>query len=499
MSTVKKTHWLRTTLCVLLACGIAGLALTAVLFHTDPDETTTAFADIQFSFEDAARGIGPNGYPFSVEEIRSEAVITSALEAAGLTDRYTAEKVRPSISVNGSYPENILSQMTRQTSLLDAASSQTVAASEYHPTTYTVTLSHDFDPSISRQDLVALLSGLMTAYRDYFARTSAMGISTASIDQDLSSYDYPQALSILSTQIEQTSAYSAEMGEKEQELMVNGQAFRDIGVQLNNLVSTDITRMNGLISTYALTKDANRLRVQYEYEIKRLTIEMEKKKDQLKKLEQLIDSYNKSISYVTTESSLVEIPSSSSSTYDRLTQAKKTVSEQIADNATEIAQYQLRLDDLNMAEQKKTNTETAQQPEAEAAPESAASGETAQTDTETAAENTAENATQPEASAIENVDISAQMAALNRGVNRLQARQRVITNQFNSLIKAYNDQEINEGTVSVSEIEYESPFLISGAFVKRTIKVAGPICVLGLMVCLVLIIISRLKEEKASR
>ena len=494
MSTVKKTHWLRTTLCVLLACGIAGLALAVVLFHTDSNETI-AYASIQFSFEDAANGIGPNGYPFSAEEIRSEAVITSALEAAGMADRYTAEMIRPSISVNGSYPENILSQMTRQTSLLDAASSQTVAASEYHPTTYTITLSHDFDPSISRQDLTALLSSLMTAYREYFTQTSSMGTSTASIDQDLSTYDYSQALAVLSTQIEQTSAYSAEMSEKEQELMVNGQAFRDIGVQLNNLVNTDINRMNGLISTYALTKDANRLRVQYEYEIKRLTIEMEKKKDQLKKLEQLIDSYNKSISYVTTESSLVEIPSSSSSTYDQLTEAKKTISAQIADNATEIAQYQLRLNDLTAAEQKKEPTETAQQPETEAAAETAASAE----ETAEQAETAAETETQTETAAIENVDISAQMAALNRGVNRLQARQRVITNQFNSLIKAYNEQEINEGTVAVSTIKYEAPSLISGAFVKKAIKVAAPICVLGLMACLVLIIISRLKEEKASR
>lgn len=494
MSTVKKTHWLRTTLCVLLACGIVGAALSAILFHRDPD-ATMASANIQFSFADAAKGIGPNGYPFSVEEIRSEAVISQALEAAGMADRYAAEKIRPSISVNGSYPENILSQMTRQTSLLDASMSQTVAAAEYHPTTYTITLTNDFDHTISRQDLVALLSSLLTVYRDHFVQTSSMGISTASIDRDLSGYDYPQVLSILSTQIEQTSAYAAEMSEKEQELSLNGLTFRDIGVQLNNLVSTDISRMNGLISTYALTKDAVRLRVQYEYEIKRLTIEMEKKKDQLKKLEQLIDSYDKSIAYVTTESALVEIPSSSSLTYDQLIEGRKLISEQIADNATEIAQYQLRLNDLTAAEQKKEQSETAQQPETEAAPETTASAETTVANAEAAAETEA----QSETAAIENVDISAQMASLNRGVNRLQARQRVITNQFNSLIKAYNDQEINEGTVRLSAIKYENPTLLSGAFVKRTIKTAGPICALGMMVCMVLIIISRLKEEKASR
>ena len=38
--------------------------------------------------------------------------------------------------------------------------------------------------------------------------------------------------------------------------------------------------------------------------------------------------------------------------------------------------------------------------------------------------------------------------------------------------------------------------LLSGAFAKQTLKVAGPFCAVGFMMCLVLIIISRRKEEK---
>ena len=36
MKQAKKTNWLKTTILVILACGIVGLALTAILFFTKP-------------------------------------------------------------------------------------------------------------------------------------------------------------------------------------------------------------------------------------------------------------------------------------------------------------------------------------------------------------------------------------------------------------------------------------------------------------------------------
>ena len=55
MKTMKKTHWLRNTLIVLIACGLAGTILAAVQFSSDGGRTN-ASASIRFSFDGAAEG-----------------------------------------------------------------------------------------------------------------------------------------------------------------------------------------------------------------------------------------------------------------------------------------------------------------------------------------------------------------------------------------------------------------------------------------------------------
>ena len=77
-----KTHWLRNTIIVLLVCGVAGMVLAAVQFSLHPDRTS-ASASLQFSYDSAADGNGPNGNPFTVAALSSDEVLEAALEASG--------------------------------------------------------------------------------------------------------------------------------------------------------------------------------------------------------------------------------------------------------------------------------------------------------------------------------------------------------------------------------------------------------------------------------
>ena len=57
--------------------------------------------------------------------------------------------------------------------------------------------------------------------------------------------------------------------------------------------------------------------------------------------------------------------------------------------------------------------------------------------------------------------------------------------------------EVNEWTVSAATVKYYIPKILSGVFRVKALKTAGSICAVGFMVCMVLLIISRKKEEKA--
>ena len=70
--------------------------------------------------------------------------------------------------------------------------------------------------------------------------------------------------------------------------------------------------------------------------------------------------------------------------------------------------------------------------------------------------------------------------------------------EFRAMLESFNAQQLNDLTISISGLTYKAPKILSGAFIKLVIKTAGPIVALGFMVCMVLIVISRKKEEKKS-
>ena len=89
-----------------------------------------------------------------------------------------------------------------------------------------------------------------------------------------------------------------------------------------------------------------------------------------------------------------------------------------------------------------------------------------------------------------------QTAALEKSIDELVAKREAVMTDFAALIRLYNEQHINDLTVSTGTVKYNAPKILSGAFAKRALKTAGPICALGFIACLLVMIISRRKEEK---
>lgn len=492
MAGSNKTHWFRTTLCVLVACGILGTILSAVLFIRNPGRTSVS-ANIQFSFDGAADGIAPNGYGFDISAVSSDEVLNEAISAAGMADKYTADQLRQNIQATGVYPENIVQKMMSYESILDFNANRTLTISEYYPTQYRVELYNDFDKGISAANLRNLLTSVMEIYRVYFVRVYSAGAPVVEISYNLEDYDYPQRLTILSRLMEQAEGYALAMYEKEPTLMKNGQGFNDIAVRLNNLIETDIAKLNASITINALTKNTARLMTQYQYEIRNLNNQLARKKEQLTRLDDLIASYDKNeIIYLSTTDSLTKIDGNSSKTYDALVADRKGVADEITAINTQIATYQLMLSDLT-----RTQNNPAQTAETVAEETKSAGAK----DDETAEGETAEvlSMTQEEIEALAKAAEEAaarQTVALEKSLDDLLAKREAIMQDFVELIQLYNDRQINDLTVTVSAVTYYAPKILSGSFIVRTLKVAGPICAVGFMVCLVLLIISRTKEQK---
>ena len=76
MKNEKKSHWLRTTILVLVTCGIVGLILSAVLFFRDPHRENSK------DVTEIARLCDQHSIPFATNVATAEVLIR------GLKDGY---------------------------------------------------------------------------------------------------------------------------------------------------------------------------------------------------------------------------------------------------------------------------------------------------------------------------------------------------------------------------------------------------------------------------
>lgn len=476
MNTVKKTHWLLTTILVLIVCAAAGVALSAVRFLRDPGPTY-ASATMVLTFDGAAEGVAPNGVAFDLRDLDCDEVLSRALSAAGLEGTYTPEQIRSCLTVRGVYPDAMAEKVMRYESLLDFDSGRELTVGDYHPTTFNLTLTDGFDGSISKSQLTALLRGITDAYRDRFARIYAYGLSTDDTVFDLEEYDYPQQLEIIEGRLSAVSSYADALYKKAPAFRYQGVGFNDISVRLNMLIDNSLTRLSADLTINALTRDTERMLTQYQYKILDLGIRREKQTQELNSLDKLIASYEKNeIIYVSTADSLTKIDGNSSQTYDALVSRRKTVADGITKLSSSIANYELRISDLLQ------NTSALQGEAAEELPE----GE----------EPPAATGPTPEESAAAEQQLSAQRAALEESIRALVGDGDAVIGDFKRMLDSYNEQQINELTVSVTEPAYRTPSLVSGTFVLQAVKTAGPIAAIGFMVCMALIAISRRREER---
>lgn len=464
----KKTHWLRTTLIVLIACGIAGLVIAGITYQKDAGRTS-ASASIRFSFDGAAEGKAPNGYSFDVSGITGDEVLSAALEAAGLQEEYTTEQVRKNMTVTGVYPENIAEQMTKYVSLLDSSADMQAELSDYRATQYSVVLYNDFDQKLSAEQLTNLLDKILETYREYFFRVFSASLDMTTPIADLPEYDYAQQLEAISEAVTQQRRYAQEMAELAPDFLVQKKGFSDIVVRYQNL-DNDISRLNATITLNAVSRDRERLQKRYEMEIRSQTYQLNSLTDELKQIEAQVAAYEKEgIIYVSSGGSVRPVSSSGSDTYDKLVAARKEVTDSIASINAQIAMYQARLDDMaKSAGKTKVKTAADEEESADSVP------------------------------AMTEAEIEKLRDTVEAQIQALTAKKDAVEADFRTLLDAYAEREINEKTVYASEAKYAAPKLLSGAFIAQAVKTAGPICAVGFIVCMVLLVISRRKEEKAA-
>ena len=490
-------------LITLAVVGVCGLILTVILFNKDRNPSF-ATAKLQLSFDGAASGVGPDGYDFDLRELTADDILSKGLKNAGLDSRYTVDDVRKSLVVSGVYPNDMVGETMSYDSLLNFTASRTLTIDRFHPTTFEVKLYDTALKSISKAEQEKLLNEILAAFKTNFAVVHAEGVPSLGSEFTLSDYDYPQQMTIIEEQLSAMAGYAAEMYEKDPSFRYNNRGFNDVSVEVAKLLESDVERLNANITLSALTKDPERLLVQYEFEIRDMTSRLANQKKQQANLDALIDRYMKSdIVYIGAGDTVTRIDGNSSETYDALVDLRKEVAAKNTELSSKIAITKHKVDDI-LQQYKKGTTED-DETDADAGDgninagnkANAVNGTNANTDGDTPDDTPALTPEQiAEIAKQEEAEMQKKREAFEKEVVNLTAKRDKIMAGFAEMVKAWNDSRINDLTVSVSPSTYKGQSIISKAFVKKSIMTAGPFCMLALMGILVVVIVRNSRKAK---
>lgn len=514
---------------VTISCILIGIIVTLAVYLKDSGRVA-AVSSIMFTFEGAADGRTPDGQEFDISMLAEDTILEAAMEACNMKDKYTPDQLRSSLYIRGDYPEDIAGEILSFESLFDYEASKTFTHDGFHATRYTVALYNDFDRKISKNQLDQLLTTLLKTYGDTFKTQYGKTWKNDLLNLNLDDYDYIQQLTILKDQLEQAAGFAEELYLEEPGVITGGESFNDICIRMKNLANNEIPRLQAMVVMGGLSRDAERLLIQYEYEIEDLCIQLKYQSNRLNEVEQLLASYEKNdILYISSGEELTKIDGNSSQTYDALVAEKRDVADQITLIRSDISERLLSMQDILGDEagyseyfdkvysilMEQVGTEEGQQLIDETGLENPDAVDANGEDVE---ENPEENPDgenpdeeeNPDAEALPDENTTAsihkgrennaeQLATLEAEIRSLEEKIKTLENDFNNMLVAYNELHLNDETVSISKTQLVSKKLISGAFIKTGIKCAGPFVSIGIMICVVMVLLDMKKKEKKAK
>ncbi|MBQ6025562.1 MAG: hypothetical protein IJL20_08150 [Lachnospiraceae bacterium] len=421
-------------LSLIVIAGIIGVVIALVKYFGPDKIKRNSSVTIQFTYDGAAKNQTPTGEKFSIDGIKSDQVLNDAIASVGLASKYTADALRSSIVVKGQYPADVIDKIKDFNSLYNFGESRDVSINNYYPTTYSIVLYDDFDPSVSSSDMEKLIKAIGETYRNYFINNYIYSFNPEKIQEMLvlDNYDFAYRIRIIKLHLQEIKNYASEMYEKDKAFRSGSQSFNDIVIKCRNLENDAIGNIEAAVMTDVLSVSAARLRNQYEYEIKILENEKAHKNANLEELDGLIGSYElDGIMYLGSGDAMVKVERNSKETYEKLVDMKKELTERIVEIDSEIEKYKSFITDMDAA----------------------------------------------------SLSTEAKKTLVSGQIQNAYDKTVEIEKLFSDMIADYNATLVAEESVNVKENRFVSGKIFSTGFIAMAVKCAAPLCIIVMIIC----------------
>ena len=207
---------------------------------------------LSLDYEEAAKGLTPNGMRFNVFEIRSPEVMERLIDYAGLDGTITPDELSECVSVKATHDKNISGNVN------------------YISTSYVVRFTNKgFTNKISAKNMLTLLC---KAYSEYFVEHYGFNHSILSFDADDLKFndEYLMAVDLLDLKCRQLEKY-VDLRSRESKNYQDpdtGMTFSSLKERLNDFYTYDLAKLRSYIIENGIAKDKAGMISMLDYKIR---------------------------------------------------------------------------------------------------------------------------------------------------------------------------------------------------------------------------------------
>lgn len=267
---------------------IAALVLTGIGTILVLPEYKNVVAVIELNYPGIELGQNPDGTQFDIRQLKSPHVIEKALEETELNNLgIKSDEIRRNIDISPIIPDDIAK---RAENMIKQGNEYT-----YFPSEFIVT--YKVNKAFSYNQGIGLLETIISEYKKYFYSlySDIKTIENTIGSMDYISYDYPDIVEVITTQIQGIQEFMTEKTKEDSNFRSShtGYTFADLNRSFDILKTVDTSKLESLVNTNTLTKDRLKLIKDYEYKVKRMELDQAKKNSEAEEARRLMDQFKK--------------------------------------------------------------------------------------------------------------------------------------------------------------------------------------------------------------
>ena len=270
---------------ITICCLIAAFAGTYYL----QEKNAQARIVISFNHKGIENGINPDGTRFDADSsVKSPAVIVNVLEELDQKRHLSVDDIRRNIHIEPITPNYIIEKikMLREEG----------EDFKYYPNEFIVSINTDPSAGIDKRSAKEILDKLIDTYIIHFNDEYSDGkiVANAIGQLDYQQYDYHEISKVIDNQLQIFQSYLSGKIAEAQDFRANatGLTFNDIKKSVDIIGNIDLNKVDSIIGAFNLTKDKEKLIINYEYAIKQNELEKQKKESELAIAKEMMSDFN---------------------------------------------------------------------------------------------------------------------------------------------------------------------------------------------------------------